>query len=53
LATVKIRVEAGLAIASFSLRTPTTFEFVVSRESSPDMGQSKHPFESTTLYQLV
>ena len=48
LATVKIRVEAGFAIASLSLRTPITgAEFIdVSRESSPlsFMALSKHPF---------
>jgi hypothetical protein len=46
LATVKIRVEAGLAIASLSLRTPITELVDVSRESSPPwfMALSKHPF---------
>jgi len=49
LATVKIRVEAGFAIASLRRRTPTTFgdeDGVVSRESSPLwlIGLSKHPF---------
>jgi hypothetical protein len=46
LATVKIRVEAGFAIASLSLRTPITELVDVSRESSPlwFMALSKHPF---------
>jgi hypothetical protein len=52
-ATVKIRVDAGFAIASLRRRTPTTFvEFDgveagdVSRESSLFwlIGLSKHPF---------
>jgi hypothetical protein len=54
-ATVKIRVEAGFAIASFRRRTPTTFVEAgaagaagvdVSRESSLFwlIGLSKHPF---------